>query len=84
MESLMKGDYGLWCRPHVVGFVGTFVHVPQRVGAEAVPAGGAVDPPLRSKLSSRRMQTRARNLVTSFRYSTVVLFSLMMAMDSLS
>lgn len=40
--------------------------------------------PLRSKLSSRRMQTRARNLVTSFRYSTVVLLSLMMAMDSLS
>lgn len=40
--------------------------------------------PFRSKLSSLRMQTRARNLVTSFRYSTVVLLSLMMANDSLS
>ena len=40
--------------------------------------------PFLSKLSSLRMQTSAKNLVTSFKYRTVVLFSLMMAMDSLS
>lgn len=40
--------------------------------------------PFLSKLSSLRKHTRARNLVTSFRYMTVVLFKWIMAMDSLS